>query len=305
MKKDLYQRVNDIVLEGLKKDGLKWFMPWKSGSDNAPFNMGRKSYYNGFNIFMLNAVMADKGYEFNQWMTWKQAKDLGGSVRLGEKSSAEVFYWGRYYYDNKLKKYIKATKKINVKEQYEGKNRYKEVVTLQYSNVFNIAQCDGIEPIKGDTKEIVHEPNEFAEDIISNYLSSNDGLEITHIENKAYYNLTRDFVNMPRKEVFVDSDSYYKTLFHELAHSTGHKDRLNRSTLLEVNFWGDNTYAKEELVAEISSMYMVGLTGLSPNDSDENSQAYIKSWTKKLINKPRECVYAMQQASKVVDYLMQ
>jgi len=304
MKKDVYQRVNDIVLEGLKKDGLKWFMPWKAGSDNAPFNLNTKRYYKGFNIFMLNAVMADKGYEFNQWLTYKQASAMGGQVMKGEKSS-EVFFWKIGYYDNKLKKYVKDPKKINVREKYEGKDRYKKTFTLRYYNVFNVAQCDGIEPIKSDTKEIVHEPNDFAEDIVSNYLSSNDGLEITHIENKAYYNLTRDFVNMPRKEVFVDSDSYYKTLFHELAHSTGHKNRLNRNTLLEVNFWGDNTYAKEELIAEISSMYMVGLTGLSPNDSDENSQAYIKSWTKKLVDKPRECVNAMQQASKVVDYLMQ
>jgi antirestriction protein ArdC len=66
---------------------------------------------------------------------------------------------------------------------------------------------------------------------------------------------------MPKLNTFIDADSYYKVLFHELAHSTGHKDRLNRKTLLEVNHWGDNTYAKEELVAEISAMYLTGLLG--------------------------------------------
>ncbi len=110
---------------------------------------------------------------------------------------------------------------------------------------------------------------------------------------------------MPKLETFIDADSYYKVLFHELAHSTGHKDRLNRKTLLEVNKWGDTTYAKEELVAEISAMYIVGLLGLEPKDNESNSQAYIKGWCKYLEDKPKECVYAMQQATKVVDYINQ
>ena len=108
---------------------------------------------------------------------------------------------------------------------------------------------------------------------------------------------------MPKLETFVDSDSYYKVLFHELAHSTGHESRLNRSGINEVARWGDNTYAKEELVAEISAMYLVGLLGLNPKDSGNNSQAYIKGWCKHLEDEPKECVYAMQQATKVVEFI--
>ena len=103
---------------------------------------------------------------------------------------------------------------------------------------------------------------------------------------------------MPMLETFIDADSYYKTLFHELAHSTGHKSRLNRKSMTEISFWGDNSYAKEELVAEISSWYLVGLLGLNPKDGGGNSQAYIKGWCKNLSDKPQECVYAMQQATK-------
>jgi antirestriction protein ArdC len=110
---------------------------------------------------------------------------------------------------------------------------------------------------------------------------------------------------MPMLETFVDADSYYKTLFHELAHSTGHKSRLNRKSMTEIAHWGDNTYAKEELVAEISSWYLVGLLGLNPQDNEVNSQAYIKGWCRELSDKPSECVFAMQQATKVVDYLQQ
>jgi antirestriction protein ArdC len=102
---------------------------------------------------------------------------------------------------------------------------------------------------------------------------------------------------------FVDADSYYKVLFHELAHSTGHKSRLDRKSLKGVAKWGDNTYAREELVAEISSWYLVGLLGLNPKDNEANSQAYIKGWCKNLKDEPKECVYAMQQATKVIDYI--
>ena len=108
---------------------------------------------------------------------------------------------------------------------------------------------------------------------------------------------------MPPLEKFIDADSYYKTLFHELAHSTGHESRLNRKTLTEVANWGDNTYAQEELVAEISSWYLVGILGLQPKDNELNSQAYIKWWCKHLTDKPQECVYAMQQATKAVEYI--
>ena len=170
--------------------------------------------------------------------------------------------------------------------------------------MFNVAQCEGIEPHKIDSGETVeHEPIEAAEAIANSYIDKQGSLKLTHRESQAYYSPDRDVVNMPKLNTFIDADSYYKVLFHELAHSTGHKDRLNRKTLLEVNHWGDNTYAKEELVAEISAMYLTGLLGLEPKDNESNSQAYIKGWCKHLEDKADECVFAMQQATKVVEYI--
>ena len=77
----IYKKVNDIVLKGLKKDGMKWFMPWKSGDENQPMNYNYKTYYRGFNVFMLNAVMMEQGYEHNQWITLKKCKEIGGSIK--------------------------------------------------------------------------------------------------------------------------------------------------------------------------------------------------------------------------------
>ena len=304
-KKDKYEVINNLVLEGLKKDGLNWFKPWKGGQANAPFNFNSKTYYSGFNVFLLNAVMRGMNYSHNQWLTYKQCEANGGQVRKGEKS-VEVYFWKIGYFDTKTKKYVKDAKKVNLSEKYEGKDRYRKTFTIKYFKVFNVAQCDNIEPIKteSDDTEIVHEPNEYAEEIVSNYVSSQKGLSITHVENSAYYSPSRDVVNMPKVETFVDSDSYYKTLFHELAHSTGHSSRIGRKTLLEVNHWGDTTYAKEELIAEISAMYLVGIVGLNPKDTVTNSQAYIKGWCKHLADKPKECVSAMGSAAKVVDFIL-
>lgn len=309
MKNQVFERVNKVVIEGLKKQGLSWFKPWKGGQANAPFNLSTDRFYNGFNIFILNAEMMDKGYKYNQWLTFKQISAKGGKVIKGSKST-EVYFWQIGYLDNSTDKFVpaKLIKTINPKEKMaDGEDRYRKTFSMKFYKVFNIAQCEGIEPkvIDEIVSDVTNEPIEIAENLSKSYVDKQGNLKLVHLEDRAYYSVPKDTVNMPKLETFVDADSYYKVLFHELAHSTGHKDRLNRKTLLEVNKWGDTTYAKEELVAEISSMYLVGMLGLNPKDNESNSQAYIKGWCKYLEDKPKECVYAMQQASKVVEFINQ
>lgn len=306
----IFKQVNDIVLEGLKRDGMKWFMPWKSGEEFQPMNHSSKTYYKGFNVFMLNAVMSQQRYEHNQWLSFKQCKAKGGHVKEGEKST-QVYFWKIGYYDQIKEKYlsdkeIKNAWNLSEKIVVDGKpqNRYKKTFSVRYYNVFNVDQCDGIVPhvleadVPADNK-----PIEIADQLSKSYVDRDGKLRLEHLRDGAFYNVSKDMVNMPKLETFVDSDSYYKVLFHELAHSTGHKDRLDRKSLTEVSYWGDNTYAKEELVAEISAMYISGMLGLDPKDSDQNSVAYIKGWCKHLSDKPKECLYAMQQATKVVAYI--
>jgi len=307
MQNQIFEKINKTVIEGLKAKGLSWFKPWKSGQANAPFNLATDRFYNGFNIFILNFEMVDKGYEFNQWLTFKQVSAKGGKVVKGSKST-EVYFWQIGYLDNSTGKFVapKLVNSINPNERMsDGKLRYLKTFSVKFYKVFNIAQCEGIEPKVMDEviSDVTNEPIEIAENISKSYIDRQGNLKLVHFDDKAYYSVSRDIVNMPKLDTFIDSDSYYKVLFHELAHSTGHEDRLNRKTLLEVNKWGDKTYAKEELVAEISAMYLVGMLGLEPKDNESNSQAYIKGWCKYLEDKPKECVYAMQQATKVVDYI--
>ena len=307
MQNQIFEKINKTVIEGLKAKGLSWFKPWKSGQANAPFNLATDRFYNGFNIFILNFEMVDKGYKFNQWLTFKQVSAKGGKVVKGSKST-EVYFWQIGYLDNSTGKFVapKLVKSINPNERMaDGKLRYLKTFSVKFYKVFNIAQCEGIEPKVMDevASDVTNEPIEIAENLSKSYIDKQGSLKLVHFDDSAYYSHNTDVVNMPKLNTFVDADSYYKVLFHELAHSTGHKDRLNRKTLLEVNKWGDTTYAKEELVAEISAMYLVGMLGLEPKDNESNSQAYIKGWCKYLEDKPKECVYAMQQATKVVDYI--
>lgn len=308
MQNQIFEKINKTVIEGLKAKGLSWFKPWKSGQANAPFNLATDRFYNGFNIFILNYEMVDKGYEYNQWLTFKQVSAKGGKVVKGSKST-EVYFWQIGYLDNSTGKFVptKLIKSINPNERMtDGKLRYLKTFSVKFYKVFNVAQCEGIDPkVMEVTLDVDNKPNEVAESLSKSYIDRQGNLKLVHLEDRAYYSVSIDTVNMPKLDTFVDSDSYYKVLFHELAHSTGHKDRLNRKTLLEVNKWGDTTYAKEELVAEISAMYIVGMLGLEPKDNESNSQAYIKGWCKYLEDKPKECVYAMQQATKVVEYINQ
>ncbi len=304
---EIFDKVNKLVIEGLKKDGMQWFKPWKGGQENSPFNLATNRYYNGFNIFMLNCVMKAEGYEFNQWLTFKQISAKGGKVIKGSKST-EVYFWQIGYFDNKTGKFVspKAVKGINTSEKLaDGKDRYRKTFSVRFYKVFNVAQTEGIEPMQLEKviTDVVNEPLEVADNLVKNYVENQNGFEIKHGQSGAYYSPSRDFVNMPHLETFVDSDSYYKVLFHELAHSTGHNSRLNRKSMQDIQRWGDNVYAQEELVAEISAMYLVGLLGLNPKSDETNSQAYIKGWCTHLADKPQECIYAMQQATKVVEFM--
>ena len=309
MKQDaIIKMVNDAVIQGLQKEGFNWFKSWKAGAENQPFNLATKTYYNGFNIFLLNAVARLNGYQYNQWLTFNQVNAKKGKVIKGSKSTP-VFKFNIGYQDMKTGKYLtpQQVKEVDLKETFElnGKQvkRYREIFTWKYYSVFNVEQCEGITPVNVQESTIVHEPIESAETISKSYIDKDGKLQLIHGGSQASYNPMIDVVKMPEPKYFIDSDSYYKVLFHELAHSTGHESRLNRKTLTEVAKWGDNSYAQEELVAEISAMYLTGFCGLNPKDNIENSQAYIKGWCKHLEDKPKECFYAMQQASKVVEYI--
>jgi antirestriction protein ArdC len=296
---DIYEHINNVVIEGLQKEGLKWFKSW--ADNEGPINLANKTRYNGINIFWLNWVCLCKDYKHNQWLTFKQITDLNGKLKKGEKST-EVFLYQVSYFHKPSNKWYQTEAQLVAAGLSLASPLVTKHFTLRYFNVFNVAQVEGIEPLHFDKKEFM--PIEAAEKIVDNYCTKSV-LALQHKDASAYYSPKLDYVNMPKPQTFVDSDSYYKVLFHELAHSTGHANRLNREGITNTAFFGTDTYAKEELIAEIASMYLATDLGLQPKDDISNSQAYIKGWVSKLKDHKYECVSAMTQAAKAVEYIKQ
>lgn len=265
MSNKVYQIVTDRILEALENGTVPWHKPWKGGG--LPTNLKSKKPYRGINTFMLSLT----GFSSRYWLSYKQAKAMGGQVRKGEKSTMVVFW-----------------KWVDGEDKESGKE--KRFPILRYYNVFNLDQIDGIaDPDeKGEDRE--HTPIESAEKIIEGMPNRP---EIQHKEQRAYYSLGADFVNMPRPESFDNGEEYYSTLFHELGHATRHESRLNREK---------NSYAQEELVAEMTSAFLCGVSGIESATLD-NSAAYIESWRKRISDDPRLVVTAGAQAQKASDYI--
>jgi antirestriction protein ArdC len=274
--RDIYTIVTDRIIKHLENGVVPWKQPWsKSG---LPKNLISQRQYRGINVWLLASLHHSQNY----FLTFKQVKELGGSVKQGEKS-CPVIYW------NWVEKENKETGK---KEQ---------VPFLRYYNVFNISQCEGIPKEKvPPVVERKNDPIKSCEEIIAGMPKRPD---VRHKEHRAYYNPKEDFVNMPEAKTFIDSESYYATLFHELVHSTGHQERLNRKEIMEMKGMYSEDYAIEELTAEMGASYLKSFSGISI-EKVENNAAYIEHWLGRLKKDKRFIVYASARAQQATDYIL-
>jgi antirestriction protein ArdC len=172
---------------------------------------------------------------------------------------------------------------------------------LRYYNVFNIAQCEGIPKEKlPPAIERNNNPIETCEKIINEMPKKP---QIIHKEQNAYYHKLNDYINVPKMETFNSSENYYGTLFHELVHSTGHNERLNRKELIQNKSFRTDEYAIEELTAEMGASYLKSYSGI-PIEQLENNASYIQGWLEKLKNDKKFIIYASSQAQKATDYIL-
>jgi len=301
------KKVKATLLEGLKKDGLQWFKPWKSGR-NFPINNKSGRAYRGFNNFILNAQMKEFGYEFNEWDTFKSISSRGGKVKKGQ-SGTDVYFWlisytamggsGKWY---RTKAECIKAEKCEEKDIFTNFN-------LRFYRVWNIGQCEGLTPRRPqDETKVVQEPIESCETIVSNYKKIAKGLEIVEIEqDQAYYSPSKDKIVMPLRTQFGKIDKFYHTLFHEMVHSTGHDTRLNREGVANAYMLNKtkHDYAFEELIAESGAMMLSGMAGIDTKDEDKQSQAYVNGWVKAVEKADEKAVVsALTQSAKAVDYII-
>lgn len=274
---DVYEIVTDRIIDLLEKGVVPWHKPWAGGRNAVPANLVSKKAYRGLNVWLLGSM----GYSSPYWVSYKQATEMGGQVRKGEKSTM-VVYWKMFETIDKVTK------------------EKKTIPMLRYYNVFNVTQCDGLTyPEIEDIKVNDFNPIDEAEKIVA---SMTNAPKIVHNEQRAWYRRDTDLVNMPIKESFDREEEYYNTLFHELTHATGHESRLGRLQD-SVSGFGSTSYAKEELIAEMGASYLCAVAGIVDRTID-NSAAYIANWLTKLRNDKKLVVSAAGKAHAATDFIL-
>ncbi|MEO1009609.1 MAG: zincin-like metallopeptidase domain-containing protein [Planctomycetota bacterium] len=285
---DVYKAVTARIIELLDRGTVPWRHPIRGGRGERAFptSLASRRAYRGINVFLLAVTAWLEGYESPYWLTYVQARKMGGHVRKGEKGSLVVL-WKQY-----------ATQD---KESGEGIT----VPVLRHYTVFNAEQCEGVEaPVstiasgQGEATEFA--PIEAASAIVERYQA---GPRIDHKGDRAFYEPRADLVCIPEPDRFVDPGSYYATLFHELVHSTGHSSRLDRGLDENLSAFGSVDYSKEEMVAEMGAAFLAAAAGIG-QATIEQSAAYIDGWRTRVAADTRLVVQSAGMAQRAADWIL-
>ena len=269
-----YDVITQRIISLLEQGTVPWQKPWKAKT-GLPRNFITKKPYRGVNTFLLMSM----SYESPFWLTFLQVTELGGYVRKGEKSCPVVFW-----------------KQLKIKDEETDEDR--KIPLLRIYNVFNASQCEGLDmlPTAEEIPIVAAKPA----DIVAKMPQPPT---IKHGMTQAFYSPSADEVGMPERERFENEAGYYATLFHELIHSTGHKSRLHRSTLIENTGFGSDPYSREELIAELGGAFLCGHAEIVERTIN-NSAAYLQGWLKQLRSERTLIVQAAAQAQKAADYII-
>lgn len=269
---NVYEQVTDNIVAMMEQgDVPPWRKDWTGGSIQIPHNGVTKHIYQGINVWNLTLMGMFKGYSSNEWATYKQWQSAGGQVRKGERSTVAVFF--------------KPITKIDDSGEENSFN-----VARSFS-VFNRDQVDGLEaPVTPSNERCIEN-----EGLV---LEMPNALNIAVKEGQPSYSPTLDIIRMPKAETFTSLEGYYATMAHECSHATGHESRLNR------NFgkrFGDDEYAMEELVAELSAAYLCAKEGI-PYELEQHA-SYLSNWIARLKKDPRAIFNVAAAAQRAADHV--
>jgi len=288
--KDIYQSVTNQIIATLEQGTVPWIKPWRPGEPLVPINAYSGRSYSGINIPLLWSSAERRGFECDRWLTYRQAREAGGYIRKGEKASLAVLYCP-------IEKEELDNAGTPLPEQ-DGTPKVKRFAILKELKLFNIAQCEGL-----SGKLIVPIPTiENAIDVVKTIIRQS-GIPVIHCRrDRAFYSPGKDQITMPYPDQFISSEHYYSTLLHELIHATGHCSRLERSGITTKGTFGDQTYAFEELVAEMGSAFLCAQLGV-PGQLQHES--YIASWLSVLRHDKRAIIKASGLARNACAYILE
>jgi putative DNA primase/helicase len=330
MTKNLRKEITEGIVKSIAQGVVPWRRPWKTDPTHpavsgTPQNAVSKNVYRGGNRLILLCTMLAQGYSDPRWLTFNQAKALGGSVNKGERGTYIEYWkhtpaWSRpdveVYYKNKKVTcsggdkdfaHIDGVGDVDARDvffEYKSKkipwssgcSQLSRIASIPHV-VFNVQQCSNlnIEQLQIKNTEINYGD---ASDIVQGMVS--EGVTILHNSTSASYIVLTDTIRMPRPDAFDTPEKYYVTLLHELAHATGHPSRLGRR--LSTKF-GSDPYAYEELVAELASVFVYVDLGFQDIDNEQHA-AYIASWASMLQEGEHIIFKAAKDASTASDYIL-
>lgn len=294
---NVYEMVTDTICKMLEQGFIPWQRPWSNNKTNMAWSRLTNKPYSFINHLLLaNPEKKYKTFEdvlndvSGEWLTFNQIKELGGSVKKGEKARLVIFF--------------KWLEKTTDRTNENGNEIIDKIPCLQRYFVFKTTQCEGIEQKYNEDDGTTYDftENKTAEEVANEYLTR-ENIEIRNDNlNKTFYHIEKDYINMPKKEQFRNAEEYYSTLFHEITHSTGNEKRLDRlkNGILSD---GEENYSLEELTAEIGSASILATLKIDTSKTLRNSAAYIQSWLKVLRNDKKMIVFASARAEKAIRYI--
>lgn len=276
-------------LNCLKEEQIPWEKTWIV---NKPMNGVSKHIYQGLNSLLLSFIASIRKYNDPRWLTFNQIKENKWKLINAKGKGIPIEYWSAY--DIKEKKILSVAEAQEIIK--EDADRIKFIVKTY--TVFNASLVEGIKPYLDKSIKI---ENTAIKDFFDTYLY-NENIEIEYGGDIACYIPELDKIKMPDFTSFFDETEYFDTLAHEIAHSTGHKNRLNRKFCK----FGSEEYAKEELNAEISSAFLNAELGIPAGQKRiNNHKAYIQFWISILEEKPNELFKAIHEAEKISKYILE
>ena len=310
---DIYKMVTDKIIGMLKSASpTDYHRAWKDDAFFIPLNYDSKKPYRGVNRLLLQERIGFAGAFANPYfLTFKQIKKHKGTLKKGAKGYEVIYYSILYVVPAEKNSGRKAYSSTNAQKVLDFLHKYNlpesevtRIPMIRYYNVYNGADIENID-FKLDGLQIGRAvpdsatENRAAQLIVENYPNPP---AIKYGGNEAYYSPARDYIKLPKQEQFDTVNAYYRTLFHELTHSTGHKKRLNRG----IHFLLDDDYAKEELVAEFGAVFLSAWAGIMWYNN-KNHAAYLKGWNSAIKEAQNDNKFLMRAASlaqQATDYIL-
>lgn len=282
---NVYTRVTDRIVADLEKGVRPWARPWNADHTEGPITLPRRHNsqpYRGVNILLLWAEALSKGFSQPVWMTYRQAEELRAHVRAGQHGSLVVY----------------ADRFIRTECDASGQEVETEIPFLKAYTVFNVEQIEGLP--KGFYTTTPEPASRLPLIEAAETFFAATGAAIHHAGHQAYYSPSADIIVIPVPESFLDAEAYAATKAHELTHWTKHPARLDRD--LGGTRFGDQGYAREELVAELGAAFLCGELGITAEPRQDHA-AYLAYWLQILKEDNRAIIQAASHAQKAIDYL--